>query len=115
LAANPGVNIALSLLLIPYWGPIGAAVGRVGGVAVSAALRHTLIVRAMTGVHWLRFAAKPALISIGAGTLSYLLFDHRPGLALLFYGAVTAVLLRLAAGLSPAVVKDMMSPSSSPR
>ncbi|MGH6846353.1 MAG: oligosaccharide flippase family protein, partial [Methylocella sp.] len=113
LAFNPLTNIMLNLVLLPTLGTIGAAIGRVGGVGASATLRHLLIARELTGVNWFRFALKPALISIGAGSVCYSLLDVvRPAWLLLIYVAVTAVLLRIS-GFSPSVVKDMMSMPSS--
>ena len=41
LAFNPLINIVLNLVLLPTLGTIGAAIGRVGGVGASAALRDT--------------------------------------------------------------------------
>ena len=114
LAFNPLTNIVLNLVLLPALGTIGAAIGRVGGVATSATLRYLLIGRELTAVNWFRFALKPALISIGVGSVCYALLDvERPAGLLLLYVAVTAVLLRILSGFSPAVIKDMMSfPSS---
>jgi O-antigen/teichoic acid export membrane protein len=115
LAFNPLTNIVLTLVLLPTLGAIGAAIGRVGGVGASATLRYLLIARELTEVNWLRFALKPGLISIGVGSVCYSLLDvGRPAwLLLLFYLAVTAVLLRISSGFSPSAIKDMMSfPSS---
>jgi O-antigen/teichoic acid export membrane protein len=110
LAFNPLTNIVLNLVLLPVLGTIGAAIGRVGGVAASATLRHLLIARELTGVNWFRFALKPALISIGVGSVCYALLEvDRPAGLLLFYVAVTAVLLRISSAFSPSVIKDMMS------
>ena len=47
LAFNPLTNIVLNLALIPVLGPIGAAIGRVAGGAVSATLRHLLIAQVL--------------------------------------------------------------------
>jgi hypothetical protein len=65
-------------------------------------------------VNWFRFALKPAVISIGVGSVCYALLDvDSPAGLLLFYVAVTAVLLRISSAFSPSVIKDMMSfPSS---
>jgi len=114
LAFNPLTNIVLNLVLLPALGPIGAAIGRVAGVGASATLRYLLIARELTGVNWFRFALKPALISIGVGSVCYALLDvDRPAGLLLFYVAVTAVLLIISSGFSPSAIKDMMSfPSS---
>jgi len=110
LAFNPITNIVLNLMLLPIIGTIGAAIGRVGGVGASATLRHLLIDRELTGMNWLRFAVKPALISIGVGLVCYLLLEmDRPVWLLLFYTAVTAVLLRISSGFSLSAIKDMMS------
>ncbi|HEY8032461.1 MAG TPA: flippase [Methylocella sp.] len=114
LAFNPLTNIVLNLVLLPAFGPIGAAFGRVGGVATSATLRYRLIARKLTPVNWFRLALKPALISIGVGSVCYALRDAvHPVWLMLLYAAVTAALLRLSSCFSPAVIKDMMSfPSS---
>jgi O-antigen/teichoic acid export membrane protein len=113
LAFNPLMNILLNLLLLPTLGTIGAAIGRVGGVAVSAVLRSVLIARTLTAVNWFHFALKPTMISIGVGLVCYALHDTAaPVWLLLLYAALNAVLLRVISGLSPAVIKDMMSPSS---
>ncbi|MBV8889115.1 MAG: flippase [Alphaproteobacteria bacterium] len=110
LAFNPLINIAMSLVLLPVLGTIGAAVGRVAGVAVSAVLRYNLIASKMIGVNWFRFAPKPALISLGMAALCYFLrnIDHSAWLPLL-YVAVTAILLRASSGFSFSAIKDMMS------
>ena len=110
LAFNPLINIVLNLVLLPTLGTIGAAIGRVGGVGASAALRYMLIDRELTRVNWFRFAMKPALISIGVGSVCYWLLDvDRPAWLLLFYVVATAVLLRLSSGFSRSAIKDMMS------
>jgi O-antigen/teichoic acid export membrane protein len=107
---NPLVNIMLNLLLLPSVGVIGAAIGRVGGVSTSAILRNLLIARELAWVNWFRIALKPALISIGVGSVCYAMLDgNGPVWLLFFYVAVTAVLLRLSSGFSPAAIKDMMS------
>ena len=114
-AFNPATNIVLNFALLPTLGTIGAAIGRVGGGCASAILRHFLIARELTAVHWFRFALKPALISLAVGSVCYLLRDaERPGWLLLFYAAVTAALLRISSGFSPAAIKDMMSFASTP-
>ncbi|MGH7841066.1 MAG: polysaccharide biosynthesis C-terminal domain-containing protein [Candidatus Binataceae bacterium] len=114
LAFNPLTNIVLNVVLLPTLGTIGAAIGRVGGVGASATLRHLLIARELTAVNWFRFALKPALISIGVGSVCFSLLDvERPAWLLLFYVAVTAVLLRISSSFSPSAIKDMLSfPSS---
>jgi hypothetical protein len=62
----------------------------------------------------LRFALKPALISVGVGSVCYALLDvNRPAGLLLFYVAATAVLLRISSGFSPSAIKDLMSLPSS--
>jgi hypothetical protein len=73
-----------------------------------------LIARELTGVNWFHFALKPALISIGVGSVCYSLLDvDRPAWLLLFYVVLTAVLLRISSGFSFSSIKDMMSfPSS---
>jgi O-antigen/teichoic acid export membrane protein len=115
LAFNPLTNIVLNLVLLPTLGTIGAAIGRVGGVGASATLRYLLLDREMNAVNWFRFALKPALISIGVGSVCYPLLDlGRPAWLLLFYVAVTAVLLRIWSGLSTSAIKDMMRFPSSP-
>ncbi len=112
-AINPLVNIAVTLLLLPTLGTIGAAIGRVTGVAASAILRHLLIARELTGVKWLKFALKPALISIGVGLVCYFLLEVNQSVWwLFFYAAVTAGLLRISSCLAPATIKDMMSSPS---
>jgi O-antigen/teichoic acid export membrane protein len=114
LAFNPLINIVLNLALLPALGTIGAAIGRVGGVGASATLRYLLIARELTAVNWLRFALKPALISVGVGSVCYALLDvNRPAGLLLFYVAATAVLLRISSGFSPSAIKDLMSLPSS--
>jgi O-antigen/teichoic acid export membrane protein len=110
LAFNPLTNIALNLVLLPTLGTIGAAIGRVGGVGASATLRYRLIARELTAVNWFRFALQPALISIGVGSVCYaLLAVGRAAWLLLFYVAVTAILLRISSGFSFSAIKDLMS------
>jgi O-antigen/teichoic acid export membrane protein len=109
-AFNPLTNIVLNLVLLPTLGTIGAAIGRVGGVGASATLRYLFIARELTRVNWFRFALKPALISLGVGSVCYALLDvSRPAWLLLFYVAATAVLLRISSAFSPSVIKDIMS------
>jgi O-antigen/teichoic acid export membrane protein len=113
-AFNPLTNIVLNLVLLPTLGTIGAAIGRVGGVCASATLRYLFIARELTRVNWFRFALKPALISLGVGSVCYALLDvSRPAWLLLFYVAATAVLLRISSAFSPSVIKDIMSSPSS--
>jgi O-antigen/teichoic acid export membrane protein len=109
LAFNPLVNFTLNLALLPVIGTIGAALGRVGGVAVSATLRSLFIARTFARVHWFRFAMKPAAISIAIGTLCHLLQDAvHPAILMLGYCAATAILLVLWSAVSPAVIRDIM-------
>jgi len=114
LAFNPLTNIVLSLVLLPTLGTIGAAIGRVGGACASSILRHILVARTLTELKWHRFVLKPALISLGAGSVCYAVLDvGQPAWLLLFYVAVTGLLLGLSSGFSPAAIKDLMSfPSS---
>jgi O-antigen/teichoic acid export membrane protein len=110
LAFNPLINIVLGVLLLPVLGITGAAMGRVGGVAVSATLRYQLIARVLTRVQWFRFAAKPVVISLGVGVVCYGLSNLcRPMWLMVFYAVATGLLLQVAAGLSLATVKDMVS------
>jgi O-antigen/teichoic acid export membrane protein len=110
LAFNPLVNIILNLVLLPTIGTIGAAIGRAAGVSVSATLRHILIARELKAVRWFRYALKPALISLVVGVFCTVVqnVEHQAW-ALLLYVVVTALLLRISAGFSPAAIKDMMS------
>jgi O-antigen/teichoic acid export membrane protein len=114
LAFNLVTNIALNLTLLPVLGPMGAAIGRVAGGGVSTALRHLLISRALAPVNWFKFAWKPALVSLAAGSACYaLLAVERPGRLLLLYAAVSLVSLSVFSGFSLSTVKDMMrSPST---
>ncbi|MGQ0445920.1 MAG: flippase [Beijerinckiaceae bacterium] len=114
LAFNPLINIILNLMLLPVLGPVGAAIGRAGGVAASATLRYLLIARVLTRLNLFRFAAKPALISIGVGSACYFLLDagHQAWL-LFFYVAASVVLLSISSSFSPSAIKDMMSLPSS--
>ena len=110
LAFNPLTNIVLNLVLLPTLGTIGAAIGRVGGASASTTLRYVLIARELTAVHWFRFALKPALISIGMGSICYSLLDvAHPIWVLLFYVTGTTILLRILSGFSVSAIKDMMS------
>jgi O-antigen/teichoic acid export membrane protein len=110
LAFNPLINIALNLLLLPVLGITGAAIGRVGGVVVSATLRHRLIARELTGVRWLQFAMKPLAISLGVGAVCCCLSGiYRPIWLMPIYLVTTGLLLHVASGISPATIKDMMS------
>lgn len=114
LAFNLATNIALNLTLLPVLGPMGAAIGRVAGGGVSTALRHLLISRALAPVNWFKFAWKPALVSLAAGSACYaLLAVERPGRLLLLYAAVSLVSLSVFSSFSLSTVKDMMrSPST---
>jgi O-antigen/teichoic acid export membrane protein len=113
LAFNPLTNIALSLVLLPILGTIGAAIGRVGGACTSATLRNLLINRELTKVSWLRFAAKPALISAGMGAVCYWLLGADRMVSLFLYMAGTVILLGVSSSFSLSTVKDMMSVSPS--
>lgn len=104
------VNVALSLMLLPVLGAIGAAIGRVCGGAASATTRHLLIGKVLTELDWLRCGWKPALISFGAGSICYLLLGvEPPAWLMLFYVLSVAALLKLSSGFSFAAVKDIMS------
>jgi O-antigen/teichoic acid export membrane protein len=110
LALNLLVNIVLNLTLLPILGPIGSAIGRAAGAGVSAGPRYYLIARILTPVNWIRFARKPALISIGVGSACYLLLDvGRPTWLLLSYVAAVPILLKLSSSFSFSALKDMMS------
>jgi O-antigen/teichoic acid export membrane protein len=113
LVFNPVTNIVLSLALLPALGMIGAAVGRVGGASASAILRHLLIARELNAVNWLRFASKPALISIVVGLVCHWSLEvHHPAWSLLLYTAATAILLAISGGFPVTAIKDMMSSRS---
>jgi O-antigen/teichoic acid export membrane protein len=110
LSFNPLTNILLSAALLPTLGTIGAAIGRVGGVAASATLRHLLIARELGEMRWLHFTIKPTLISVGVGSICYFLSNlSRPAWLLLFYVAATALLMLVSSGFPLSAVKDMMS------
>jgi O-antigen/teichoic acid export membrane protein len=110
LAFNPLTNVVVSLALLPPLGMIGAAIGRVAGVGVSATLRHLLIAREFASVHWFRFALKPALISVTVGSVCYLLQGAgHPIWLLLSYVAANAVLLVVCSCVSRTTIKDLMS------
>lgn len=109
LAFNPLVNIALNAALLPLIGTVGAALGRVGGVAASATLRSLLIARIFSRVHWFRFALKPAVISVAVGAMCNLLQDvAHPAILMMVYCAGTATLLVLWSTVSPAVIREIM-------
>ncbi len=110
LSFNLLINVVLNLVLLPFLGPIGTAIGRVGGGAASTITRHFVIARELTSVRWLQFVLRPALISIGVGSVCYVLLDlERPVWLLLFYVAATLALLRIFASFSFSAIKDMMS------
>jgi len=110
LAFNLLTNIVLNLALLPILGPIGAAIGRVAGGGVSTTLRHLLIAQVLTPVNWFRFARKPALISLVAGSVCFSLLDvERPAWLLVSYTAVCLVSLWISSSFSFSTVKDMMS------
>jgi O-antigen/teichoic acid export membrane protein len=110
LAFNPLTNIVLNLALLPFLGPIGAAIGRVAGGGVSATLRHRLIARVLTPVNWFHFTRKPALVSLATGSVCFSLLDvERPAWLLLFYTVVSLVSLWLSSSFSFSTIKDMMS------
>lgn len=114
LAFNLLTNVVLNLALLPVLGPIGAAIGRVAGGGVSATLRHLLISQVLTPVVWFRFARKPALVSLVAGSICFSLLNvERPAWLLLFYMAANLVSLWIYSGFSFSTIKDIMSfPSS---
>jgi O-antigen/teichoic acid export membrane protein len=110
LAFNLLVNVVLNLMLLPILGPIGSAIGRAAGGGASAVPRYYLIARILTPVNWIRFVQKPALISIGVGSVCYLLLDvQRPDWLLLFYAAAVSILLKASSSFSFSTLKDMMS------
>jgi O-antigen/teichoic acid export membrane protein len=114
LAFNPLTNVVVGLALLPALGTVGAAIGRVAGAIASSALRHIVIARELSAVRWFRFALRPALISIGVGSVCYSLLNvDRPAWLLVFYVVVTGVLLRISSDFSPSAIRDMMSFSSS--
>lgn len=115
LAANPLVNIALNAALLPTVGTVGAALGRVGGVAASATLRSRFIARTFSRVHWFRFAFKPALISVAAGAACGLLQGMaHPAVLMIGYCVATVTFLVAWSTITPAAVRDIMrAPSAS--
>jgi O-antigen/teichoic acid export membrane protein len=116
LAFNPATNIALNLALLPFLGTIGAVLGRIGGTVVTAVLRHVLIARELRAVNWLRFAVKPALISLSVGSICYsMLGPHNAAWLMLLYLTGAGLLLIIVSGLSRSAIKDMMSTPSEMR
>ncbi|HVN90486.1 MAG TPA: oligosaccharide flippase family protein [Candidatus Binataceae bacterium] len=110
LAFNPLTNFVLNLVLLPTFGIVGSAVGRVGGAVASATLRHRLIAAEMTAVTWSRYSARPALISIGVGALCYSMRGlMQPVSLFLLYVLGTGGVLLIASGLSLSVIKDIMT------
>lgn len=110
LGSNLLANVALNLALLPVLGPIGAAIGRAAGGVVSTTLRHLLIAKVLVPVNWLHFARRPALISLIAGLVCFLLLDvERPAWLLLFYTVVSLASLWISSSFSFATIKDMMS------
>ena len=113
VASNLVTNVVLNLALLPAFGTVGAAIGRVSGGIVSVTARNLLIARVLTTVDWLRFAWKPAIASIGVGLVCYALLNmERPAWLMLFYAASVAVLLKLSSGFSFSAIKDIMSSPS---
>ncbi len=113
VALNLATNVALNLVLLPVFGAIGAALGRICGGAASATARHLLIRRVLTGVDWIRFARKQAAISIGAGSICYLLLSaQRPAWLMLLYVALVGGLLILSSSFSFSTIKEIMSSPS---
>jgi len=109
LASNLLTNIVLNLALLPVLGPVGSAIGKVAGGGVSTILRHLLISRLLSPVNWLRFARKPAQISLVAGAVCFSLLDvERPIWLLLFYTSVCLASLWIFSSFSFATIKDMM-------
>jgi stage V sporulation protein B len=117
LAFNPLTNVVLNLLLVPTLGTMGAALGRVGGVAVSAVLRTVLINHVLASVNWFKLAFKPGIISIGVGATCFVFRDIvHPAALLLCYVIAITTLLAMSSTLSLSVIKDLMaSPRPVPR
>ncbi|MGD9614983.1 MAG: flippase [Alphaproteobacteria bacterium] len=110
LAFNPLTNIALSLMLLPFLGMVGAAIGRLAGAAVTALLRQSYIARELTPIRWLPVCLAPMLISTGVGAVCYVLLDlDRPAWLVAFYLAATGILIAISSGRSLLAVKDIMS------
>jgi O-antigen/teichoic acid export membrane protein len=110
LGFNLLINVVLNLTLLPILGPIGSAIGRAAGAGVSAVPRYYLIARILTPVNWIRFAHKPALVSVGVGSICYLLLgEMHPVWLLLFYAAAVPILLKAWSSFSFSTLKDMMS------
>lgn len=110
VASNLVTNLVLNLALLPVLGAIGTAIGRVGGGFASATPRHFLIALELTRMDWARFAWKPALTSVAAGSVCYVLLGGvRPAWVLLFYSGLILVSLRLFSNFSLSVIKDVMS------
>ena len=115
LSFNLITNVLLNLALLPFLGPIGAAIGRVGGGFASTLTRQYVIARELKRMRWLQFALRPALISIGVGTASYALLGvERPVWGVFFYATATLFLLAVSSSFSFSAVKDMMSFPSGP-
>lgn len=112
-ASNPLTNVLISLALLPPFGTIGAAIGRVGGAAASAILRNRLIARRLFKTAWLRYASKPAIISLATGVACSRLQASHPASALGLYVVTTVALLGLTSSISPTGIREIMgSPST---
>lgn len=63
--ASSAVLLATSMSLIPIWGPIGAAIGRLATIAVSVVTRSIVQVRIMDDPRW--YAGVMTLMPVAAG------------------------------------------------
>lgn len=112
-ALNPLVNILLNFALLPPFGTLGAAIGRVGGALASSTSRHMLVSEQLARIAWLRFTWKPAAISVGVGAACAGFLDVDRSLwAMGFYVVATMLLIRLFSGLSVHAIADIMSTPS---
>jgi len=74
-ALNPGVNVALNLVLIPLAGGPGAAIAKVAGVIASSLVRYIVISRQITKLDWFKKLFAPLAGSIALGS-ALLIFER---------------------------------------
>jgi O-antigen/teichoic acid export membrane protein len=93
-AFNPLANLALGSVLIPWFGAIGAALSRLGGVCASFALRSRFLPAIGVGTAWLRLAARPLAVCAMTGALTSQLVNRMPPpISMLIYAGVSAAVL----------------------
>lgn len=87
-------KVVLSLILIPIWGPMGAAFATLVSIAISFVVLEHFVKRSLGSFRWIRMVREPALVCVFVMFTLFLLADYLDTLYLgsLFFVAYTLLL-----------------------